>query len=209
MVSNDLIEAIRNCDSLIYLKGGASDRSPWVTLERNYALQSKIDVYYFDTKYGSIGRDKSDPIDLPVYASYSHTDGTRVKDLVDFMAKERSFDIFMDDPISPGTNIVETLESAIFSRLERGGYVVLFWSKAASESNWVHAETERALAKYNNRIIPAIMDPVELPPMLQDIVTVQLYQDHSRDIDYRKLDDLIVNLYWLIQRNTRDDKEKM
>lgn len=208
MVSNDLITAIRNSDSLIYIKGGASDNSPWVTLERNYALQSKMDVYYFETNDDSIGRDTSDPLDLPVYASYSHTDGARVRNLVDFMARERSFDIFIDEEMGAvsgvASDIVQELDGAIFTRLERGGYVVLFWSVAASKSEWVRFETERAYAKYPNRIIPALMDRVELPPMLENVEAVQLYQDNSNDVDKRRLDDLIVRVYWLIQRNASE-----
>lgn len=202
MVSNDLIKAIRKSDSLIYIKGGASDNSPWVTLERNFALQSNMDVYYFDTNDGSIGRDTSDPFDLPVYASYSRSDGDRVKNLVDFMARERSFDIYMDEDMESGANLHQEFDSAILTRLERGGYLVLFWSAEASKSVYVREEIERAYYdEYNYRIIPALMDPTELPPPLQHLYAVRLYQDNSNDVDKRRLDDLIVRVYWLIQDN--------
>jgi hypothetical protein len=47
MVSNDLLEAIRRCRSLIYIDTPASRRSPWVTLERDYARRTGMPVYAF------------------------------------------------------------------------------------------------------------------------------------------------------------------
>src|SRR5690242_12395462 len=45
MVSDKLLDAIRACDGLIYLQGGASAQSFWVALERDYALRVGKSVY--------------------------------------------------------------------------------------------------------------------------------------------------------------------
>jgi hypothetical protein len=39
-VSDPLINAVLDCDGLIYLRGGASDHSFWVARERDYALRA-------------------------------------------------------------------------------------------------------------------------------------------------------------------------
>jgi len=176
MVSNDLIRAIRASDCLIYVQGGASGRSAWVTLERDYALRSGMDVYFFDARLDTIGRDDSAPLDLPVFPSYARSDGKRVKDLVDFMRRERSFDMFIDDEMALGAGVGDAVNRALFSRLERGGYVALFWTLAASKSEWVRSEAEAAFHSFADRIVPALVDPVDLPPMLRDVVPVRLYR---------------------------------
>src|SRR4030095_17207327 len=57
-VSNRLIESLLACDGLIYLTGGASDRSFWVAFEGDYALRAGKQVFSADvhtlniTKHG-------------------------------------------------------------------------------------------------------------------------------------------------------------
>lgn len=203
MVSNDLLRAIRECDTLVYLKGGRSARSPWVTLERDYALRSGMDVYGFDPASLAIEKDGSAPLHLPVFPSYSRKDGDRVERLLKIMRDERSFDIFLDrDDLAPGMEIQQTLTRAIDDRLASGGYLALFWSLQASTSMWVREETKRVLERYPDRVMPALLDPVELPASVNDVASVTLYREDGRGIDLRRLDDLIVRLYWLIHRNT-------
>jgi hypothetical protein len=207
MVSNELLRTIRRCDSLIYIVGGQSSTSPWVTLERDYALRFGLDVYFFDQQNATIERDTSAPLDLLVFASYSHADDERVQDLLDFMRRKRSFDIFKDKKIlglTP-TNGAEAL-NAIDSRLERGGYLALFWSYKSSESRWVNQEMRRAFLRSPDRIMPVLLDPIELPPELDNVIPVKLYRKDGLGIDKRRLDDLIVRLYWLIHKNLGEKK---
>ena len=165
MVSNNILRTIRRCDSLIYLIGGESSNSPWVAIERDYAIRSGLDVYYFDQHKSVIKKDTSAPLDLPVFASYSHSDDKRVKGLLDFMRRKRSFDIFMDKDMElrPDSNIADTLTHAITSRLKRGGYLALFWSYESSKSKWVEKEMEYAFLTFPKLIMPALLDPINLP----------------------------------------------
>ena len=209
MVSNDLIQAIRDSDSLIYLKGGLSDSSPWVTLERDYALRSKIDVYCYNQQQGTIRKDTSTPIDFPVYPSYEEADRERVEGLLEFLRHERSFDVFMGP--SQGDDFRTIYDTAIFDRLKQGGYVVVFWSDniAFSDNNLIEHEFKKVLQRYPKQIIIACLDscfesPFGVPDYMFPREVIQLGRGGDKGIDKHRLDDLIVRLYWLIHRNSRN-----
>lgn len=201
MVSNNLIETIKDCDTLLYLRGGHSTQSGWVTLERDYALRNGLDVYSFEAEKVRIERDVSEPIDLPIFASYSRKDKPEVLESIAFMRKERAFDIFTEDQISPGENVVDSLAEGLHSRLKKGGYLTLFWSNTAAKSVWVKREVLEAVKNYEGQVMPALIEPVELPEELSGLIPVKLYNVDKNGIDKRRLDDLIVRLYWLIYRN--------
>lgn len=201
MVSNELLPAIRSCDTLVFVSGGRSDESGWVALERDYARRSGLEVYSFDPLSDRLVRDESKPLNLPVFASYSREDRGTVSDIVDFMSRERYFDIFLDTDISAASNIVDTLRRAIHSRLDSGGYLTLFWTRKASESPWVEHEFGEVLKKYSDRVMPALLEEAPLPAPLSHLNPVRLYQADGSGLDRRRLDDLIVRLYWLIRRN--------
>jgi hypothetical protein len=56
-----------------------------------------------------------------------------------------------------------------------------------------------------DRLLVGLLDPTPLPPTTESQVeVVQLYGDAERSAAQR-LDDLIVRLYWLIYRNTRQN----
>jgi hypothetical protein len=50
--------------------------------------------------------------------------------------------------------------------------------------------------------MPALLEPAELPEGLTGVAPVRLYRDDGLGIDRRKVDTLIVRLYWLIYRNS-------
>jgi len=203
MVSNELLRSIRRCHSLIYLIGGESSMSPWVTLERDYALRSGLNVYYFDQKNGLIGRDKSIPLDLKIHATYQRNDSAQVYYIVDFMRRERSFEISMDlDRIEAGSDIHEQMKKKIITILEGGGYFALFWSKAAASRESIYAEMQSALEHYPERIVPALLEPIELPASLTEVLPVKLYKKNGKGLDLQRVDDLIVRLYWQIQSDS-------
>jgi hypothetical protein len=60
-VSKPLIEAILDCDGLIYLRGGVSDRSSWVAFERDYALRSSNPVFRYDVSTSELSQDSDKP----------------------------------------------------------------------------------------------------------------------------------------------------
>ena len=78
LVSNSLIEAILECDALIYLQDDVSARSFWVAFERDYALRSGKQVFAANAARSEIVRDRGQPLDLATFASYAYADQARV-----------------------------------------------------------------------------------------------------------------------------------
>ncbi len=206
-VSNELIRALNDCDALIYLKGGSSDRSFWVAFERDYALRIGKKVFSADITTSQVNIHIGKPLDLNAFASYHGRDRNRVREIAKFMRDERYFDLWIDnDKIQPGTIWEESIKSSLEDRLQRGGYVVVFWSHSASESKWVQSEIQKAaegLKNLNDRVLFALLQDLQVPDFwlrFQD-PAVQLYGDNRRSANQR-LDDLVVRLYWLIYRKT-------
>lgn len=207
-VSDPLIDAVLNCDGLVYLRGGASDRSFWVALERDYAIRAGKQVFAFDTATGELTRDTGSPLDLAAFASYQHRDADRVRWIADHLNQHRHFDMWLDaTDLAAGSNWVKEISASLSGRLGRGGYAVVFWSRAACESKWVNNEIERAskrMARFNDRVLFGLLEPCPLPDFWLKFnePSVQLFGDRDRSATQR-LDDLVVRLYWLIYRKTK------
>ncbi len=90
-VSNEIIVKILDCPGLIYLKGGASEKSFWVSFERDYALRSKRVVYAYDPKRRRLTCDTSSPLPLDIAVVSHRSDRERVERLLSWMANERHF----------------------------------------------------------------------------------------------------------------------
>lgn len=233
MVSDELLEAIRGRPGLIYLKGGESDASFWVALERDYALRIGKPVYAFDPSDNSLKRDNSDPMDLKVFIASSHYDQATVS-LILSTLQQRYFTLQFDEwNIAPwpaeGSESTsydylrdsDRIQQQIRSAFSSGGYVVAFWSTHARDSKWVEYEMGKAIIGRADRILFALLDETPLLDALPQIYirneiareyfahtppnTVQVCGDGIRP-QLQRIDDLIVNLYWLIYRNTRKNQ---
>lgn len=208
LVSSELVEALLACDGLIYLRGGASDRSFWVAFERDYALRAGKKVYAADIDSMQVSADVGPPLDLAAFASYHRQDASRVTEIVEFLNHERHFDIWLDiKDLQLGTSVLDEIERSLQDRLARGGYAVVFWSEAASHSPWVEAELRAAaegMSAFNDRVLFALVQDVLLPRfwLVFQEPAVQLFGDAERS-EVQRLDDLVVRLYWLIYRKTR------
>jgi hypothetical protein len=205
-VSAPLINALMDCDGLIYLTGGQSDRSFWVAFERDYALRLGKKVFSANPSTLLISVCTEKPLDLALFASYHRSDHGRVEKVCDFMRRKRNFNIWLDrESLAPGENIQEVIGSAIRSYVERG-YLVAFWSKESARSQWVQQEYRFAaeqIGNFNDRVLFALLDDAHLPEfwMKYQEPGVQIYGDKVRSATQR-LDDLVVRLYWLIHRKT-------
>lgn len=207
-VSDPLIDAVLACDGLVYLRGGASDRSFWVALERDYALRSGKKVFAFDAATGELTRDPGGPLDLAAFASYQRRDAGQVRQIADFLKQKRHFDMWLDvADLSAGGDWQKEISSSLSSRLARGGYAVIFWSRSAGNSEWVKHEIELAangMAGFNDRVLFGLLEPCPLPAFWLQFnePSVQLFGDAGRTKTQR-LDDLVVRLYWLMYRKTK------
>jgi predicted transcriptional regulator len=207
-VSNPLIDAIRGCEGLIYLRGGASDRSFWVAFERDYALRSGKPVFCYDITTSELSLDTDRPLDLAVFPAYQHHDRAKVREICQFLGRERSFDVWLDvKELTSGGLWEKETEAGLADRLRRGGYVIAFWSEAASRSRFIEKELATAaedIDRLNDRVLFTLLDRSPIPDFWRrfDEPSVQLYGDADRSATHRT-DDLIVRLYWLIYRKTR------
>ncbi len=208
LVSNELVAAILECDGLIYLDGGHSARSFWVAFERDYALRAGKQVFSATIDTYTLAVHDGDPLDLATFASYHKEDRDRVREISEFLRRERYFDLLWDTEDGlPGDDLVREIESGIRDRLLRGGYVVVFWSRAARESGFVENELGTAMEGMegvNDRVLFALLDDTPLPEFWTRFQEpgVQVYTDEER-IDRHRWDDLVVRLYWLIYRKTQ------
>jgi hypothetical protein len=202
MVSTELLSTIRKCDSLVHILGGESAASGWVVLERDYAVRSGLDVYSFDPNTGSIQLDRSGSMNLPVFPSYLHEDHETVVEILKIMA-ERYFDVsFTDDDSNGASSDIWSWrpERTLSSRLKKGGYLIAFLSKKAILSEWVKSEIKTAADLYPGRILPVLLEPMESSVPSGEL-PIHLYLPGGAGIDRRRIDDIIVRLYWLIERN--------
>jgi hypothetical protein len=206
LVSTPLIRALSACDGLIYLTGGQSDRSFWVAFERDYALRLGKEVFSANPDTLELLMSTERPLDLAVFASYHHIERDRVRKICDFMKKERNFDIWFDQERLPmGDNVQEAMHSAIKSYVSRG-YVVVFWSRQSAQSEWVEYEYRTAseeISNFNDRVLFALLDESPIPDFWMEFnePAVRIYGDEVRS-ETQRLDDLIVRLYWLIDKKS-------
>lgn len=207
-VSDRLIDALLDCDGLVYLTGGQSARSFWVALERDFALRAGKPVFAADPATLEVARDHAAPLDLAAFASYAHGDAARVRAIADHLNRQRHFDLWLDvDELAASDDWQSHASRSLQDRLQRGGYQVVFWSHHASASDWVNRELEVATRKtedFNDRVLFACLDDSALPAAWTRFhePSVQLHGDGERSATQR-LDDLVVRLYWLIYRKTR------
>ena len=207
-VSEPLISAVLDCEGLIYLRGGASDRSFWVALERDYALRAGKKVFAFDTATFTLTRDTGRPLDLAAFSSYHRQDAEHVRRIADFLNQKRHFDMWLDvNDLKPGAAWAKEISASFANRLDRGGYAVVLWSRNAGQSRYVTDEIERAakgMANSNDRVLFGLLEDCPLPAFWLEFhePSVQLYGDAARSATQR-LDDLVVRLYWLIYRKTK------
>lgn len=137
-VSDALIGSLLTCDGMIYVNEGFSARSFWVAFERDYALRTGKPVYAYVPSRDSIFLHRAPPLDLAIFTSYSHRERDRVIPILSMMREQRHFDVWIDvEKIRLGSDWTLDVSTGISSTLERGGYVVVFWSQSASESRWV------------------------------------------------------------------------
>jgi hypothetical protein len=220
MVSNKLIQAILDSSGLIYLESGASAESFWVAFERDYALRAGLPVFAFDPASGVLRRDASEPLELFVFPSYRRREEVNVHQVLDVMARERFFRLWLNAPHPGGTGLAETLAETIDSGLKQGGYLVLFQSRLSMQSPYLAMETAHA-AEFvapdgRLRVVPTWLDdPAEHPanwlppgwPREYEYKPVFLRRaDRPGELDRNRLDDLIVRLYWLVYQNTRQGR---
>jgi hypothetical protein len=218
MVSNHLIEALLGCDGLIYFEQGYSADSFWVAFERDYALRAEKQVFAYNPGQRSLAQDTSTPLGLPIFPVWTARDTPRVRPILEFMRDERFFAPWdlerLARAAAENVNPAPKMLMEFRRLVEEGGYAVIFLSQHAMISNWVNREMEAAvrigLEQASTRVVPVYLDEYGRDEYIRtfrrpDPDAIQLYGDTARPERHR-IDDLIVRLYWLIYRTTRQNQ---
>jgi TolB-like protein len=92
-----------------------------------------------------------------VFISYARKDQVQAKAMTEAL-RAVGFDVWIDEQLPTHRNYYDVIEE----RLRAATAVVVLWSKAAADSQWVHAEAD--LARSMNKLVQASADGA-LPPM--------------------------------------------
>jgi TIR domain len=130
-------------------------------------LRSGKPVFCYDIGTSELSLDTDRPLDLAVFASYNRNDSARVRQICQFLNQARNFDVWLDvKDLSSGALWEKEIEAGLADRLNRGGYVIAFWSENASRSKWIEKELATAAAdidQLNDKVLFALLEPSPFP----------------------------------------------
>jgi TIR domain len=137
-----------------------------------------------------------------VFVSYSHEDQAWVQTLVENLHRQ-GVDVFYDEwDIAPGDVFVHRLEEGILAAASG----ILIVSPDSMRSPWVREEYAAMLARAvagRQRLIPVLLDDVELPPFLATRVWVDFRGADGPEYE-RRVHDLVAALRGGPSRPDRD-----
>jgi len=178
-------------------------------MERDIALRLKVPVFEVSVSPAvSIAQNKSNPLDLSIYASYRHTDNLPIRQIIRFMRQKRFIAVRDGRAFRTGDVWHGMIVDAVRMTLAGGGVFVLFLSKDSAQSLWVKEELRvavEAIPDFRDRLVIAVFDDAEPSQVTSDVhfdigeALVIRYRS-GRWIDWRALDNLIVMIYWMIFR---------
>ena len=102
-----------------------------------------------------------------IFLSYSSQDRSRVETLAHAL-EAQGFSVWWDHDIPPGTTWDKVIEAA----LEEAKCVVVVWTGASVESDWVRNEAGEGRKRQN--LIPVLFEPVEIPLAFRRVQTLSL-----------------------------------
>lgn len=116
-----------------------------------------------------------------IFVSYSHEDADRVETLVESLKLE-GWDVWWDVNIRTGARYSDELDQQI----NDAGCVVVCWSQASVNSDWVKSEASRGRRK----LVPVSIDDIDIPETFREFQTIDLSKwpdDQSTKDRFRKL----------------------
>lgn len=121
-------------------------------------------------------------ISTDVFLGYSRNDSDRALLVADAL-KSEGLSVWWDIQIHPG----ETWDEVIPAALASARVVVILWSKNSINSTWVREEAHRA--KRSQKLLPAIIDDVEIPYGFELVQTANLkdWNGNKAHAGFRKL----------------------
>lgn len=114
---------------------------------------------------------------MKVFISHSFEDEQYVQKIAETL-KDQGIDVWYDEwSIGVGDSLVSKIEAGIVD----SNVLLIILSKASSKSSWVRAELNaffnKAMSDRSIRLVPVLLENVEVPPLLRDRVYVDLRKD--------------------------------
>jgi hypothetical protein len=200
-ISEQLVGAILDCPGLIYIASEESLSRPYVSFERDYAVRAGRKLYRFEN--GDFVRERRAPLNLHAFASYHRADREKVRVIQEFMER-RHFGVLKDtgDIIDREEDWLGSVKGNIRKTLDAGGHFVYFVSNSTLRSGMDAFELNEAAQYRPGAILAALLEPAALHDLPEAIKgrAVKLYREDGdvADLDWRKVDRLIVQIYHLV-----------
>jgi len=102
-----------------------------------------------------------------IFVSYASSDRPRIKPLVDALT-QRGWSVWWDRTILAGKAFDRVIEAA----LKNSRCVVVLWSRASIDSDWVWTEADEG--KRRKVLVPAILDDIDIPLAFRRIQAANL-----------------------------------
>ena len=118
-----------------------------------------------------------------VFIAYSFQDNNHARKLAKEL-REKGIRVWLaEEELRPGDNIQKGIQDA----LSTSGYLLALLSKASLESKWVQNEFQMALLRESRgkwpRVIPVLIEPVEIPEMIKGKLYVDLTHDYKEGVE--------------------------
>jgi hypothetical protein len=117
-----------------------------------------------------------------VFISHSSSDDKDASEIAQAV-KRTGLEVFYDRwSLAPGDSLVEKIETGIAD----ANVLLVLLSRSSVRSSWVRQEINaffnRAMSDRQIRIIPVLLDDVEVPPLLRDRLYIDLREDRAAAI---------------------------
>ncbi len=136
-----------------------------------------------------------------VFLSYSHEDEARAR-VIKLALRGKGHDVFWDEDIPVGDNWRDTLRDRVFGCQ----CTIVAWTPAAAASQYVRAEVD--VAADSDRLIPALLENVDLPQQFKDLQAADLrnWIGNILDPEWQKVEALVEDYASLVVKNPEGEK---
>lgn len=118
-----------------------------------------------------------------VFISYSSKDSNAAKNIAEMLREHGIEPWLAEEQVLPGDRIFEKIQKAI----KESEYFIVLLSQNSLKSKWVSMELGAALSRAaegtGSRILPVILDDVQLPANIRSILYIDLRQNFKDGID--------------------------
>jgi TIR domain len=117
-----------------------------------------------------------------VFISYSRQD-EQVADRIVSNLDGLGLDVWVDRrEIQPGDSFLNKMNQGLGS----ANYILVLFSNASLQSQWVEREWMSGLANHGTTLIPIRLESEAIPPLLKDIVYIDFVQDQQKGLESLK-----------------------